>query len=376
MANSMGRQIFKGILEYVNEHPECRNWRFHPPLNQLSIDQLTLQQFSPVGVISQVPNRSFLQGLDDERIARVNVSSWIKDEFGPTITADNITTGKLAADHFLSRKFQHFAYVGVQGALYSEKRFSGFYEVLDKMGLSKKLYATEIVANTVYLDGAITKELEHWLGSLPMPVAVFAATDGLARRILEFCERTGIRCPDQIAVLGVDNDEFDCAISPVSLSSVALPFQAIGKMAAEKLHSQLELGINEQTREGSVLPPLGIVTRRSTELLAVQDPILSRALECIRVSASRHLTIDSLAQTCGVSRRLLERRFRSVLGCSPNEEILRFKIQKVQFMLAETNLSVTEIAQRLGYQEPKYLHRIFRKFCGSTPLEYRNTFQR
>lgn len=377
MANSMGRLIFSGVLDYANEHPECRRWRFHPPLNRLTVDWDILEEHRPHGVIAQVSDLEFLGMLDDRNVPRVNVSASIQDSAGPSVVPDNYLCGQLAAQHFTQRRFRHFAYLGVKGAYYARERLRGFVKVLSEAGLEDALHTEEMVAQSVYLDTSLPIELENWICSLPRPVGLFAGTDGLARQVVEVCEQRGIRCPDEVAVLGVDNDELECAISPVKISSVALPFNSIGRIATEILHGLLnDPDASPRLSCARVLPPIGIVTRRSTELLAVEDPVLRKAMEWIRETSTANRSVTELAESCGVSRRYLERRFRAILGCSPNDEILRYRIQRVQFMLAETNLTVTDIAYRLGFGEPKYLHRLFRKSCGCSPMEYRRSFGR
>ena len=377
MANSMGRLIFNGVLAYANEHPECRRWRFHPPLNRLTVDWETLDRHRPHGVIAQISDSGFLGMLDARKVPRVNVSAAIEDTSGPSVIPDNYLCGQLAARHFIQRRFRHFAYLGVNGAFYAQERRRGFLNILEEASLDGDFHCEEIVAPAVYLDSPLPVDLEKWICQLPRPVGLFAGTDGLARQVVEVCDQRGIRCPDEVAVLGVDNDELECAISPVKISSVALPFNSIGRIATEMLHTRLKNpDWPARLPAAQILPPIGIVTRRSTELLAVEDPVLRKAMVWIRETSSENRSVTDLARFCGVSRRYLERHFRASLGCSPNDEILRYRIQRVQFMLAETTLTVTEIADRLGYREPKYLHRIFRKTCGCSPIEYRNSFQR
>jgi LacI family transcriptional regulator len=296
---------------------------------------------------------------------------------GPSVIPDNYLCGQLAARHFISRRFHHFAYLGVQGAYYASERRRGFRETLEKEAIDAEFHSQELIAQSVYLDASLPNNLQEWITSLPRPLGLFAGTDGLARQVVQVCEQRAIRCPDEIAVLGVDNDELECAISPVKLSSVALPFNSIGRIAGATLHTLLENpDKSAEIPAARVLPPVGIVTRRSTELLAVEDTVIRKAMEWIRERSSQDTNVTELAQLCGVSRRYLERRFQTVLGCSPKNEIIRYRIQRVQFMLAETTLTVTEIAYRLGFREPKYLHRLFRKSCGCSPVEYRNSFRR
>ncbi len=377
MANSMGRRIFEGILEYANMHPE-RRWRFQLALNQTAPGGPVPQEVS--GVILQANDAAFLRALDRRGVPRVNVSSFLPDRRGPKVELDNRAIGAEAARHFIRRRFRNFAYLGVRGTAYSKLRKTAFAAEIRSAAPDRRFYSAAVDPGPVYLDAPLPASVAEWIAGLPRPAALFAATDGLARQAIEVCERKGIRCPDEIAVLGVDNDEQEGAVSPVQLSSIALPFHSLGFHAAQLLAGAIRAqpGPARKTPPpGNVLlPPLGVVTRHSTESLAVEEPVVARALRYIRDHSTTDVPVDDIAAHCGVSRRYLERRFRSVLGHAPHAEVIRQRIHRVQLMLAGTSLTVSEIADRLGYQEPKYLHRAFRRETGRSPMEYRKIFRR
>ncbi|MCC5807665.1 MAG: substrate-binding domain-containing protein [Opitutales bacterium] len=378
MANSMGRRIFEGILEYANMHPNLR-WRFQLALNQTTPGGPVPDEVS--GVILQANNAAFLRALDRRGIPRVNVSSFLPDSSGPKVELDNRAIGAEAARHFIRRRFRNFAYLGVSGTAYSKLRKAAFAADIRASAQDARFFSTSIEPGPVYLDAPLPASVAEWIAKLPRPAALFAATDGLARQVIEVCESRGIRCPDEIAVLGVDNDEQEGAVSPVQLSSIALPFHSLGFHAAQLLAGSMRTrsgpARKSTPRPGNpLLPPLGIVTRHSTESLAVEEPVVARALHYIRDHSTADVPVEDIAAHCGVSRRYLERRFRSVLGHAPHAEVIRQRLHRVQLMLAETSLTVSEIADRLGYQEPKYLHRAFRREVGRSPMEYRRIFRR
>jgi LacI family transcriptional regulator len=371
MANSMGRSLFRGILDFSHRERE-KGWRFHASLNQLTLEWDDLMKVRRPAVILQAHDPELLKRLDAEGIPRVNVSGFLEDKRGPQIVPDNLKIGAMAADHFLERGFNQFAFLGVANSLYSEQRCKGFCDQLTATGWKGSVSSRSIAASSTYLDRPLQQEVEDWLGGLPRPAALFTATDGLARLALEVCERMNIHCPSDLAVLGSDNDDLEGAVSPVPISSVVVPFRTIGYRAAQQL-DQLLQG-ETPLKSHTFIPPAGIITRRSTEALAIDDPVIEKAVRIIRERLHEPPSVEELARASGVSRRYLERHFRSALGRSPLEELLRYRLSQVQLLLAETNLTISEIAHRCGFDEAKALHRSFRSAFGQTPNQYRATF--
>jgi LacI family transcriptional regulator len=187
--------------------------------------------------------------------------------------------------------------------------------------------------------------------------------------VLNECLRLGISVPEEIAVLGCDNDVIDCELSPTPISSVALPLRRIGYEAARMV--ELYLSGGTLPTEAIRLPPSGIVTRRSTDIIAVQDQSLARAVGYISAHAAEPINVSNVAKASGASRRYLERRFKTLLGRTPHEEILRVRVGLAKRLLSETQLPMTKIAESAGFTDSKMMCSAFGRDTGLTPTQFR-----
>jgi LacI family transcriptional regulator len=215
-------------------------------------------------------------------------------------------------------------------------------------------------------------ELARWLLSLPRPVGVMASYDIRARHVLDACRRVGLAVPDQVAVIGVDNDEFLCNLSDPPITSVAPDTRRTGYEAAALL-DRLMSAREKQRGQAVFVQPLGVVTRRSTDAFALGDPDVSAAVRFIREHAYHGITVKDVLAEVPVSRRVLEGRFRKLLGRTPHDEIARIRLERVRQLLRETRLSMDEIARRSGFRNGEYLATAFRREIGTSPNEYRNS---
>ena len=220
---------------------------------------------------------------------------------------------------------------------------------------------------------AEVEAIAQWLRALPKPAAIFTCYDAHGQRVLEACRRAGIAVPEEVAVLGVDNDEILCALSPPPLSSIKLNTQRTGWQAAALL--ALMMGGEKGPAEPQLIPPLGVVTRQSTEVLAVDDPPVARALHYIREHACEGIGVSDVLRHCPMARRTLEARLKTLLGRSPNEEIQRVQLNRVKELLTGTDFSLAEIAERAGFRHTEYLSVVFKRECGQPPSVYRQEQQ-
>jgi LacI family transcriptional regulator len=277
--------------------------------------------------------------------------------------------GRVAADHLAQLPGRTFASVGGETPAGRAVR-EAFAERLRERGLDAT--AAPPGFNDPYVEEpASAAAAVEWLRSLPKPVAVFASHDALAHRLADACASAGLRVPEEVAILGCLNDEFLCTNANPPLSSVSVPLPALGHEAACVLDALMA----DSPSPGRVeLPPLGVVTRQSTDPAAVADPDLATALRFIREHRADRVGVDDIAAACGLSRSSLERRFRAALGRGPLAELLRERVEHAKHLLAETDLAVKEVARAAGFHDTRHLGVTFRQRVGSSPAKYRARF--
>jgi LacI family transcriptional regulator len=216
--------------------------------------------------------------------------------------------------------------------------------------------------------------MADWLKSLPKPVGLMTCTDDRSQDVVEASKIAGVHVPEDLAIIGVDNDELVCELSSPPLSSIALNTQRSGYEAAELLDKLMSRKRIKMANLTIVVHPTHIVTRQSTDILAIEDRDVVAAVRFIRRNAREMIQVDDVVDTVAVSRRSLEQRFRRELGCSVLAEIKRARIDQVARMLVETNLSVSQIALALGYSGVENIARYFRSEKGMSPLAYRKLY--
>jgi len=288
----------------------------------------------------------------------------------PKIRPNNAAIGHLAAEHFLERGFRHFAFCGFANEGWSGERRDGFIEALRLAGHR---------CDVLDLDypGVITPDwnagqvrlLAAWLRHLPRPCAVMACVDVRAFQVIAAAQEAGLNVPEEIALLGVNNDVKRCELSHPSLSSVALNAQQSGYQAAEVLDRLLR---GETVPDCDIrVDPVGVVTRLSTDILAVGDKNVAAALGFIREHACRGLTVDEVVGHAAASRSQLEKKFRRFIGRSPQAEIRRVQLARVKELLGETDLPLKSIADLTGFEHLEYLSVVFKRLTGESPGQYR-----
>ena len=215
--------------------------------------------------------------------------------------------------------------------------------------------------------------VHRWMRDLPKPAGILASNDIAARELADICRQLGLRVPDEVSLLGVDNDDLECGLASPPLSSVALPARQVGYDAAKLLDS-LILG-KPAPREPWFLPPLGVVTRQSTDARAIRDPAVVAAIDFIRAHAAEAIHVDQIASHVVQSRRMLEYKFRDQLGHTILDEIRRVRVGRVKELLAGTDLSMPAIARRTGFSTPQRMAIVFGQLTGQTPSAYRRQTQ-
>lgn len=287
----------------------------------------------------------------------------------PNITSDYKATGHMAAAFFLERGFKHFAFYGYENTVWSDERCDGYQQHIEAAGLGTHFYAytNQPLETLWYYD---TTPLVQWLKGLPPQTALFCCDDNQGNKITEACKLSGIRIPEDIAVLGVDNDTTVCDLSDPPLSSINLDIEHGGYDAAE-LITQL-MKHPEMKYHDVIIKPTTIINRASTNSFATDDPYIAQALEFIHNNLYAQLTVTDLVKQLPLSRRLLENRFKQATGKSVYNYILNTRMELFARLIQETDKPISEIAIDMGFNNYGNLARQFKMIKGCTPTEYRN----
>jgi LacI family transcriptional regulator len=215
--------------------------------------------------------------------------------------------------------------------------------------------------------------LVAWLGQMPRPAAVMACNDMQALHVLTAAQNLGLHVPEELAVIGANNDLNRCDLSRPGLSSVAVNAFQSGYQAAECLDALMSKRKPESLDRR--IDPLSVVMRQSTDILAINDKVVASALNFIREHACRGITVDQMLRQVFASRSVLEKKFRAHLGRSPQAEIRRVQVAKISQLLYETDFPLKKIAELTGFEHVEYLCVVFKRLTGEAPGAYRKRVQ-
>jgi LacI family transcriptional regulator len=371
-ARGYGRGLLRGIAKYSDLHgPWTFYWKapFYRESGSHEVTWSRLKKLDANGIImrEQENTRQILAtGLP------VIVSPYSEPFAGfPNIIPDDAAIGKMVAEHLLDCGVKYFAYCGIEDMFALRNRCEIFCKRIAQAGFETNLYE-EPKQRALRLWENEQNIMADWLKSLPKPIGLMACNDDRARQVMEASKIAGLHVPDEVAIIGVDNDDLVCNLSHPPLSSVALNFERAGYEAAELLDKMMA---GKKIRARSiVVQPTHVVARQSTDMLAIEDNEIAKAVRFIRQHAGEEIQVEDVVSAVTVSRRSLERHFREVLNRSVLDEIKRVRVDQVARMLVETNLSVLQIALALGYLNAENIARYFRQEKGMSPLAYRKRY--
>ena len=364
--------MLKGIAHYERTH---QLWTaFHDDQARAEVDPQWLQNRKWDGVISRHTTPGLVQMCAKLRLPLVDLNDTAPFPGVPKIRPDNVALGHLAAEHLLERAFQRFGFTGFSNDGWSCERREGFVEALRLAGKDCDIYDVDYPgdATPAWATEQITG-LAEWIKRLPKPVGIMACFDLRAQQILVAAHENSILVPEEIAVIGVNNDPIRCELSFPPLSSVAPNAFLSGYRAAETLAEMLA-GRKPEVMDRRI-EPLGVVTRPSTDVLAIDDKILAAALSFIRLNACRGISVDGVARHAFASRSQLEKKFRRHLGHSPQAEIRRVQLDKIKQLLLETDFPLKKIAELAGFEHVEYMCVVFKRLFGESPGGYRKKTQ-
>jgi|DewCreStandDraft_5_1066085.scaffolds.fasta_scaffold00003_59 LacI family transcriptional regulator len=362
-----GRDILRGIARYVRERGD---WAlFHEPRGLDVQAPSWLADWEGDGIIARVQSPLLARAVRATGLPAVDVLGLVPAAGLPLVHVDDRAIARMAVEHLYERGFRHFGFYGLTEENWSLRRRDFFCQRVHELG------GTVSVCEQPRHDGDTARwtererELLSWITSLPKPAGVMVCSDQRGLQFLEACRQAGVSVPDELAVIGVDNDDALCEIAFPPLSSVWPAHQRVGYEAAALL-DRLMAG-STPPAEPVLVPPIGVVTRRSTDVLAIPDRSLARALQVIREQACRGLSVDDVAAAAGLSRSVLQRRFRAQLGRTVHQAILDVRIRRACQLLRETDLPIPEVAEQSGFKHQEYLGAVLKKRLGKTPAQIR-----
>jgi LacI family transcriptional regulator len=334
-----------------------------------------MKQWGGTGIIARIADQRTAQavidanvptialGLTDEQMQKGSPLAKFSE-----ISSDPSEVSRLAGEHLMERRFTCFAYVGSEDRGWSRRRQNAFQEYLRGHGFEPYVYPSPKRPQ----DRVWEREqalLARWIAKLPTPIGLFACDDDRGREVLEACKLAGANVPEDVAVVGVDNDEVFCELADPPLSSIALNAETAGYRAAALLDEMMQGKVRK--RQKIVVEALRVVRRRSTDIMAVDDEDVANALQFIRRQQGRDVSVDRVAEEVAMSRRSLEKRFRDTIGRTVLEEIQLTRLERAKRLLLETTYPISKVSELAGFGSAGYFIQFFQRHVGKTPRKYR-----
>jgi LacI family transcriptional regulator len=372
-SRSYGRGLLRGIIRYSRLHGP---WNLEMSPGHFAQKLPAIRRRGLSGIIARISTPQLAQAIRAAGVPAIALEASF-DEFATVnprlgfaeIRSDSPAIGRLAAEYLLARDFRQFAYCGIPNCLWSKVRQEYFAACIAEAGYPCHVYRQ--AANNKQL-----REWQHelpilakWLCDLPRPLGLLAGNDDRGRKVLIACQAAGLQVPEDVAVIGVDNDELLCEVCDPPLSSVAMELEAAGYAAAELLDGMMT-GRVTGPRE-IVVKPTAVVTRRSSDVLAQRDRVVAGVLQFIRDNAARPIGVREVIGQTDLARTSVERRFRQATGRSILEEITRRRLERATRLLAETDLPMQRVAAIAGFSQLRAMNRAFHTHQRCTPWQYR-----
>jgi LacI family transcriptional regulator len=376
-SRGFGREMLRGIARYAQFHGP---WSFHITAGDFEQAVPKMKQWGGSGIIARIPNErvanaileanlpTIALGLTDEQMHANSPLLQFSE-----LSSDANEVARIAAEHLLERRFRHYAYVGLEDRAWSTRRERAFAQHLAGYGIEPHVYRQP----TRRSDRSWEREqaiLADWIRALPKPVGLFACNDDRGREVLDACQLAEMHVPEDVAVLGVDDDEVFCQLANPPLSSVALNAETAGYRAAELLDGMMQGRITKPRR--IAVEALRVVTRRSTDIVAVEDRDVAAAMQFIHRQQGRDISVETVAQEIAVSRRFLEKRFRETIGRSILEVIQNTRLDRAKRLLLDTSYPISKVAELSGFGSTGYFIQFFQSRVGKTPRKFRGDLAR
>jgi LacI family transcriptional regulator len=364
-----GRELLRGVRRFYQEKP---NWSVYFRQHHLGAPPPRwIKKWRGDGILSRVNDKRTAKELIKTRIPMIDLRGGAHAFGFPLFGTNEISVAEHAYEHLSACGLSHFAFVGEPTGehVYDDERRDSFVKILRERGSKCFVFTQRLSGSSERSWDAHQAQLAVWLSKLPKPIGVLCCHDDRGQQVLDACQRAGLHVPDEVAVLGVDNDEFLCRLATPSLSSIDIGSEQIGYQAAALLDRLMN---GDAKFENSVLfDVVGVVKRQSTDIIACDDPEIARALRFIREHACNQVSVYDVERHIGISRTVLNRRFKKVIGHPPKQEILRVQMEEGRRLLLTTSNTIQSISEQCGFNEAWYFTAVFKKFTGITPGAFR-----
>jgi LacI family transcriptional regulator len=363
-----------GISEYCHKHGQ---WRFQLEINAsepLAAARVkrSLAQWNPDGILAHIEDEHWDKLIAQSGLPAVNISNSVSAFGTPSVQVDHAAVGRMVAHYFMAKGLENFAYCGSSDGVRLPERRDGFSQAVRDAGFACSVLEDFMHGHQPEWVKA-RHAIEKWLATLEKPVGIMCVHDYRGQEVLGACREIGLAVPDEVSVVGVENDRRMCTMSDPPMSSVETPSRRIGYEAAALLHKMING--RPAPRKPILLSPIEVVARASSEKVTINDPDIVQAMRFIADNASEAITVNDILEEVAMSRRSFERRFREATGRTPKEQIDAVRIAQAKGLLVNTDLGIPRVAAQCGFAGREVFSRVFNHQMGIAPSAYRRRFR-
>lgn len=365
-SNAYSRGIIKGIYGYIKEHDGWDVYLGEYGRGEPNPEWLLLWKGD--GIIARIENETTAKLIYKCHLPTVDTSSANLVPGIPWVETDDKKIALMGLNHLKDQGFKNFGFIGVNFN-WSKWRAKYFGSLLQDIGIT--CYQHDLPLDLKLNVVAKQKNIDSWLATLPKPIGIFAAYDQLGRLVIDSSHRMGFMVPEEIAVIGVDNDPLICELCSPSLTSIIPDSFKTGYLAATLLESMMKG--EKAVKLTNLIAPLGIKKRRSTDSLAIDNPHISKAMHYIYEHAnSGDFNFRDILDSFPMTRRVFEKKFLELVGRTPYRELQRIRVNRLKELLGETDMSLLDVAEKSGFEHVSYMSYLFKRETGISPMAYRN----